>query len=97
MGFNDLIFQLDITEDMMEFVNIAKTVSDDQVEEEVRLEIQSYRDHIHSEEVGAKMKEFFLFIEQASSLKLNTMINFIFKVSIWKNTIRKNGQFSVRY
>ncbi len=49
------IFQLGSTEDMMEFINIAKTVSADQ-DEEVWLEIQSYRDRKHLEQVGEKMK-----------------------------------------
>ncbi len=50
------IFQLGTTEDMMEFINIAKTVFADQNEEEVWLEIQSYRDRKHLEQVGEKMK-----------------------------------------
>ena len=40
---------------MMGFTNIAKTISANGDEEEVWLEIQSYRDHKHLEEVGAKM------------------------------------------
>ena len=49
------VFQLECTEDMVDFINIAKTVSADQ-DEEVWLEIQSYKDRKHLEEVGAKMK-----------------------------------------
>ncbi|HYO07228.1 MAG TPA: DUF1428 family protein [Phototrophicaceae bacterium] len=48
------VFQLGSTEDMMDFVNISKTVSADQ-DDEVWMEIQSYRDRKHLEEVGAKM------------------------------------------
>lgn len=48
------VFQLSSTDDMMEFVNISKTVSADQ-DDEVWMEIQSYRDRKHLEEVGAKM------------------------------------------
>ena len=39
---------------MMDFVNISKTVSADQ-DDEVWMEIQSYRDRKHLEDVGAKM------------------------------------------
>ena len=49
------MFQLGNTQDMMGFTNIAKTISANGDEEEVWLEIQSYRDHKHLEEVGAKM------------------------------------------
>jgi uncharacterized protein YbaA (DUF1428 family) len=49
------VFQLGSTNDMMGFTNIAKTISAEQNEEEVWLEIQSYRDHNHLQEVGAKM------------------------------------------
>jgi uncharacterized protein YbaA (DUF1428 family) len=49
------IFQLGSTDDMMEFTNIAKTIAADKNDEEVWLEIQSYRDRKHLEEVGAKM------------------------------------------
>ena len=48
------VFQLGSTEDMMDFVNISKTVSADQ-DDEVWMEIQSYRDRKHLEDVGAKM------------------------------------------
>ena len=48
------VFQLASTDDMMEFVNISKTVSAGQ-DDEVWMEIQSYRDRKHLEEVGAKM------------------------------------------
>jgi uncharacterized protein YbaA (DUF1428 family) len=48
------MFQLGNTQDMMGFTNIAKTISANG-EEEVWLEIQSYRDRKHLEEVGAKM------------------------------------------
>jgi len=49
------MFHLGNTQDMMGFTNIAKTISADEEEEEVWLEIQSYRDRKHLEEVGAKM------------------------------------------
>jgi hypothetical protein len=48
------VFQLGSAEDMIEFTNIAKTISTSKEDEEVRLEIQSYRDHKHIEEVDAK-------------------------------------------
>ncbi len=49
------VFQLGSTENMMDFVNIAKTISADQ-EDEVWLEIQAYRDRKHVDEVMAKME-----------------------------------------
>jgi uncharacterized protein YbaA (DUF1428 family) len=49
------VFQLGSTKDMMGFTNIAKTISAEPNEEEVWLEIQSYKDHNHLQEVGAKM------------------------------------------
>ncbi len=49
------MFQLGDTQDMMGFTNIAKTISATEDDEEVWLEIQSYRDRKHLEEVGAKM------------------------------------------
>ena len=49
------MFHLGNTQDMMGFTNIAKTISADEEEEEVWLEIQSYRDRKHLEEVGTKM------------------------------------------
>ena len=49
------MFHLGNTQDMMGFTNIAKTISANGDEEEVWLEIQSYRDRKHLEEVGAKM------------------------------------------
>jgi len=49
------VFQLGSTNDMMGFTNIAKTILAAPSEEEVWLEIQSYRDHSHLQEVGAKM------------------------------------------
>ena len=49
------MFQLGDTQDMMGFTNIAKTISATEDEEEVWLEIQSYRDRKLLEEVGAKM------------------------------------------
>jgi len=39
----------------MEFTNIARTIEDNKEDEEVWLELQSYRDRKHLEEVGAKM------------------------------------------
>jgi uncharacterized protein YbaA (DUF1428 family) len=49
------VFQLGSTNDMMGFTNIAKTISAEPKDEEVWLEVQSYRDHNHFQEVGAKM------------------------------------------
>ena len=49
------MFHLGNTQDMMGFTNIAKTISANWDEEEVWLEIQSYRDRKHLEEVGAMM------------------------------------------
>lgn len=49
------VFQLGDAKDMMGFINIAKTISANPDDEEVWLEIQSYRDHKHFEEVGTKM------------------------------------------
>jgi len=49
------VFQLEGTEDMMEFTNIAKTIEANKEDEEVWLEVQSYRDRKHLEEVGARM------------------------------------------
>jgi uncharacterized protein YbaA (DUF1428 family) len=49
-------FQLTSTEAMMDFTNIAKTVSANQDEEEVWLELQFYRDQKHLEDVMAKME-----------------------------------------
>lgn len=49
------VFQLGSTNDMMGFTNIAKTISAAPNEEEVWLEIQSYRDQNHLQEVGTKM------------------------------------------
>ena len=40
---------------MMEFTNIARTIEANKEDEEVWLEVQSYRDRKHLEEVGAKM------------------------------------------
>jgi len=49
------VFQLEGTEDMMEFTNIAKTIEANKEDEEVWLEVQSYRDRKHLEEAGARM------------------------------------------
>jgi uncharacterized protein YbaA (DUF1428 family) len=52
-----LIFQLTNTEAPMEGItNIAKTVSANQDEEEVWMELIFYRDRKHRDEVGAKMQ-----------------------------------------
>jgi len=48
------VFQLGSTEDMMDFVNISKIFSADQ-DEEVWMEIESYRDRKRLEDTGAKM------------------------------------------
>lgn len=48
------VFQLDNGNDMMDFVNIAKTVSATP-DEDVWLEINSFRDQAHLEEVFSKM------------------------------------------
>jgi len=50
------VFQLGSTENMMDFVNIANTISADQEKEEVWLEVQTYRDRKHVDEVMAKME-----------------------------------------
>ena len=49
------VFSLDNRENMMEFVNLSKTISAT-VEEEVWLEIQSYRDAEHVKEFTASMQ-----------------------------------------
>ncbi len=49
------VFQLGSTENMMDFVNIAKTISADK-DEEVWLDIQAYRDRKHVDAVMAKME-----------------------------------------
>ena len=51
-------FHLTSTEAMMDFTNIAKTLSanQDEEEEEVWLELQFYRDQKHLEDVMAKME-----------------------------------------
>jgi uncharacterized protein YbaA (DUF1428 family) len=53
------VFRLSKTEDMMGFTNVSKIVStsNDQEEEEVLLETQTYRDHKHLAEVGALMEK----------------------------------------
>jgi len=53
------VFRLSKTEDMMGFTNVSKIVSasNDQEEEEVLLETQTYRDHKHLAEVGAIMEK----------------------------------------
>ncbi len=48
------IFQLSNTENMMDFVNFAKTI-DAKEDEEVWMEIQTYKDRDHLKEVGIKM------------------------------------------
>ncbi len=50
------VFQLGSTEDMMDFVNMAKTISADQEDDEVWLEIQAYRDRKHVDKVMSKME-----------------------------------------
>jgi uncharacterized protein YbaA (DUF1428 family) len=56
-GAPHLIFQLNNTEASMEGItNIAKTVSANQDEEEVWMELIFYRDRKHRDEVGAKMQ-----------------------------------------
>jgi hypothetical protein len=49
-------FQLTSTEAMMDFTNIAKTLYANQDEEEVWLELQSYRDQKHLGDVTAEME-----------------------------------------
>jgi uncharacterized protein YbaA (DUF1428 family) len=51
------VFQLSNTQDMMGFINISKTVSANEDEEEVVLETQTYRDQKHLSEVGAIMEK----------------------------------------
>jgi uncharacterized protein YbaA (DUF1428 family) len=56
-GAPHLIFHLNNTEAPMEGItNIAKTVSANQDEEEVWMELIFYRDRKHRDEVGAKMQ-----------------------------------------
>ena len=56
-GALHLIFQLNNTEAPMEGItNIAKTVSANQDEDEVWMELIFYRDRKHKDEVGAKMQ-----------------------------------------
>ena len=56
-GAPHLIFQLNNTEaPMEEITNIAKTVSANQDEDEVWMELIFYRDRKHKDEVGAKMQ-----------------------------------------
>ncbi len=50
-------FYLSSTETVMDFVSIAQTISAKQDEEEVGLEIQSYRDRKHRDEVMANMEK----------------------------------------
>jgi uncharacterized protein YbaA (DUF1428 family) len=49
------VFSLDSRENVMEFVNLSKTISAT-IEEEVWLEIQSYRDAEHVKEFNASMQ-----------------------------------------
>ena len=51
------VFQLEGTEDMMEFTNIAKTIEANKEDEEVWLEIQSYKNSQHVKEFIDKMKD----------------------------------------
>jgi uncharacterized protein YbaA (DUF1428 family) len=50
-------FYLSNTETLMDFVNITETVSAKKDEEEVWLEIQSYRDRNHRDETVANIKK----------------------------------------
>lgn len=50
-------FYLNNTETLLDFVNITETVSAKQDEEEVWLEIQSYRDRNHRDETIANMQK----------------------------------------
>ncbi|HEX5187282.1 MAG TPA: DUF1428 family protein [Nitrososphaeraceae archaeon] len=50
-------FYLSNTETLIDFVNIAETVSAKQDEEEVWLEIQSYRDRNHRDDTMANMEK----------------------------------------
>jgi uncharacterized protein YbaA (DUF1428 family) len=50
-------FYLSNTETLIDFVNITETVSAKQDEEEVWLEIQSYRDRKHRDETVANMEK----------------------------------------
>ena len=49
------VFQLESTEDMMEFTNIARTIEANKEDEEVWLEIQSYKNSQHVKEFIDKM------------------------------------------
>jgi uncharacterized protein YbaA (DUF1428 family) len=51
------IFQLSKTDNMQGFTNISQTVSANQNEEEVWVELLSYRDKKHKDEVMEKMKD----------------------------------------
>jgi uncharacterized protein YbaA (DUF1428 family) len=50
-------FYLNSTETLMDFVNITEIVSAKQDEEEVWIEIQSYRDRNHRDEIIANMQK----------------------------------------
>ena len=54
---NSEFFYLSSTETMMDFVNITETVSANKDEEEVWVEIQSYRDHMHRDEIMSNMEK----------------------------------------
>ena len=50
-------FYLNSTETLLDFVNITEAVSAKPYEEEVWVEIQSYKDHNHQDEVMANMQK----------------------------------------
>ena len=54
---NSEFFYLSSTETVMDFVNITETVSAKQDEEEVWVEIQSYRNRNHRDEVMVNMEK----------------------------------------
>jgi uncharacterized protein YbaA (DUF1428 family) len=79
------IFQLSNNENVMEFTNIAKTVSANLDEEEVWIEIFHYNDKKHKDEVMEKMKndknceqgfqQFMKFITPGSSVIIGDFSN----------------------
>jgi uncharacterized protein YbaA (DUF1428 family) len=54
---NSEFFYLSSTDTIMNFVNITETVSAKQDEEEVWIEVQSYRDRNHRDEIMANMEK----------------------------------------
>jgi uncharacterized protein YbaA (DUF1428 family) len=88
-------FQLTSIEAMMDFTNIAKTVSANQ-DEEVWLELQFYRDQKHLEDVMAKMehdeigpqlfREFMGLVTQGSSVIMGDFSSPMSSISFLSNS-----------